>query len=150
ASAQLDDAPRPPPGAGRPLDLAGPAGLHPTPPCPPRDRRRAPALGAPAAPDPASTHPGSRPAGLAAAARRPRHAPDCAKTLRPLARTPAWGALGAGALLSGPQESGLISTPPLPYPKISRSLSDRSATAGLNRKLRAVHGLLLHHPAYGL
>src|SRR5262249_25371766 len=76
-----------------------------------------------------------RPPGLFGALGAPRHAGEPAQTLRPLARAPARGALGAGPALSGPQEGGLISTRPLPYPKIPRSLCDRSAPAGLNRKL---------------
>ena len=51
ADAQLDHAARPPPRAGRPLDLAGAARLHPAPPRPSLGRRSAPALGAAAPPE---------------------------------------------------------------------------------------------------
>src|SRR4051812_11245271 len=92
ADAQLDHAPRPPPRAGRSLDLAGPAGLHPTPTGPLRHRGPAPPRGAPPASDPPRPHAGSRAPGVSAAPGRPRLARRSAKTLRtvtgPPARTP--------------------------------------------------------------
>ena len=130
---------RPPPRAGRSLDLAGAAGLHPAPPGPPRHRGSAPPLGGPQRPD-AGAHPRPRAPGVSAALGLPRHARRRAKTLRPLAGPADRGALRPGAALPGHQEERLSPRQP-PRPSRHRPPHDgRSKLHGLKRKLRSPGG----------
>jgi len=105
ADAELDHAPGAASGAGRPVDLAGAAGLHPAAPGPShRGRPAAPASGADA---------GAGAPGVSGTPGLGGHTGQCAKTLWPLARTAAGSAFWTGTTLPGSQEERLRPGPPL-------------------------------------